>query len=72
MRPVRCLLVCSAFACVVAASPDSRPGIARAEDKKRDMPSGNGRDLKPFNEKRDAVHPAVVQVIKDGKFTVLE
>lgn len=25
-----------------------------------------------FNEKRDAVHPAVVQQIKDGKFTVLD
>jgi branched-chain amino acid transport system substrate-binding protein len=25
-----------------------------------------------FSDKRDAVHPAVVQIIKDGKFTVLE
>lgn len=47
MRPVRCLILCSAFAVVVAASPSDRPGAAAAEDKKEGAarPLFNGKNL---------------------------
>jgi branched-chain amino acid transport system substrate-binding protein len=52
------------------AKSTERPAVRDALAKIRDLDTVLGTFS--FNEKRDAVHPAVVQQIKGGKFTVLE
>ena len=52
------------------AGSTERTAIRDALAKIRDLDTVLGKFS--FNEKRDAVHPAVVQQVKGGKFTVLE
>jgi branched-chain amino acid transport system substrate-binding protein len=52
------------------AKSTERPQVRDALTKIKDLDTVLGKFS--FNEKRDAVHPAVVQQIKGGKFTVLE
>jgi branched-chain amino acid transport system substrate-binding protein len=55
---------------VKRAGSADRAALRTALTQTRDLDTVLGRFS--FNEKRDAVHPAVVQIIKDGKFTVME
>ena len=52
------------------ANSTEKPAVRDALAKIKDLDTVLGKFS--FNEKRDAVHPAVVQQIKGGKFTVLE
>jgi len=52
------------------ANSIERPAVRDALARIKDLDTLLGKFS--FNEKRDAVHPAVVQQIKGGKFTVLE